>query len=334
MRSGRAVTFLLLFTLSLVLAAPALAAEEVVVYTARHYGQEPAFDAFTKQTGITVKLLTGDTGGLFERLKSEGDRSPADVLLTVDAGNLWNAARAGLLSPVTSAALAANVPAHLRDPENRWFGLTMRARTIMYNAKKVTPAELSTYEALGDPKWKGRLCLRSSGYIYNQSLVATFIKRHGEPKAEEMLKRWVANQPTIISGDTKILEAIAAGQCDVGVTNTYYLARMLAKDPNLPVQPFFANQQTTGTHVNVSGAGVTAHARNRAGAIRFLEYLSSVEAQQMFANVSMEYPVNPKAETHPIVRAWGPFKQDDINIAAAGELQAAATKLSDRVGYK
>jgi iron(III) transport system substrate-binding protein len=334
MRCRHAVTSLLLLALSLLLAAPLPAAEEVVVYSARHYGHEPAFDAFTKQTGIAVRILTGDTGGLFERLRSEGDRSPADVLLTVDAGNLWNAARAGLLSAVTSATLAANVPAHLRDPENRWFGLTMRARTIMYNPKKVTPAELSTYEALGDPRWKGRLCLRSSGYIYNQSLVATFIKRHGEPKAEEMLRRWVANQPTIISGDTKILEAIAAGQCDVGVTNTYYLARMLAKDPNVPVQPFFANQQTTGTHVNVSGAGVTAHARNRAAAIRFLEYLSSVEAQQMFANVSMEYPVHPKAGTHPIVRAWGPFKQDDINIAAAGEFQAAATKLSDRAGYK
>jgi iron(III) transport system substrate-binding protein len=334
MRSRRVVTSVLLVMLSLVLAVPVPAAEEVVVYSARHYGQEPAFEAFTKQTGISVRVLTGDTGGLFERLKAEGDRSPADVLLTVDAGNLWNAARAGLLSPVTSPALVASVPTHLRDPEHRWFGLTMRARTIMYNPKKVTPAELSTYEALGDPKWKGRLCLRSSGYIYNQSLVATFIKRHGEPKTEEMLRRWVANQPTIINGDTKILEAIAAGQCDVGVTNTYYLARMLAKDPNVPVQPFFANQQTTGTHVNVSGAGVTAHARNRAGAIRFLEYLASVEAQQMFANVSMEYPVNPKAETHPIVRAWGTFKQDDTNIAAAGEFQAAATKLSDRVGYK
>jgi len=335
MRSGRlAVSSLLLVVLSLVVVTPVLAADEVVVYSARHYGQEPAFDAFTKQTGIAVRVLTGDAGALFERLKAEGDRSPADVLLTVDAGNLWNAARAGLLSPATSAMLSANVPAHLRDPENRWVGLTMRARTIMYNPKKVTPAELSTYEALGDPKWKGRLCLRSSSYIYNQSLVATFIKRHGPARTEEILKGWVANQPTIINGDTKILEAIAAGQCDVGITNTYYLARMLAKDPDVPVRPFFANQQTTGTHVNVSGAGVTAHARNRAAAIRFLEYLSSVEAQQMFANVSMEYPVNPKAETHPIVRGWGTFRQDDINVAAAGELQADATRLSDRAGYK
>ena len=313
--------------------APVAGNSEVVVYSARHYGQEPAFEAFTKQTGIAVKVLTGDAGPLFERLKAEGDRSPADVLLTVDAGNLWNAARAGLLSPVTSAALNANVPAHLRDPENKWVGLTMRARTIMYNPKKVQPTELSTYEALGDPKWKGRLCLRSSGYIYNQSLVATFIKRHGEPKTEAMLKGWVANEPKLIQGDTKILEAIASGQCDVGITNSYYLARLLAKDPNFPVAIFWANQPAPGTHVNVSGAGVTAHAKNRASAIRFLEYLSTVEAQQMFANQSMEFPVNPKAEAHPIVRTWGTFKQDDINVASAGEFQAAATRLSDRVGY-
>jgi iron(III) transport system substrate-binding protein len=328
------LSLLMVAALGAATATQVAAADEVVVYSARHYGHEPAFDAFTKATGITVKVLTGDPGPLFERLKAEGDRSPADLLLTVDAGNLWNAARAGLLSPVTSATLAGNVPAHLRDPENRWVGLTMRARTIMYNTKKVTPAELSTYEALGDPKWKGRLCLRSSGYIYNQSLVATMIKRHGAPRAEEIVKGWVANQPTIINGDTKILEAIAAGQCDVGLTNSYYLARLLAKDPTFPVGLFWANQQTTGTHVNVSGAGVTAHARNRAGAVRLLEYLSGVEAQQLFANTSMEFPVNPKAEAHQIVRGWGAFRQDDINVASAGELQAAATRLSDRVGYK
>ena len=314
--------------------SPLLAAEEVVVYSARHYGQEPAFDAFTKQTGIQLKVLTGDTGALYERLKAEGDRSPADVLLTVDAGNLWNAARGGFLSPVTSATLAANVPAHLRDPENKWFGLTMRARTIMYNPKKVTPAELSTYEALGDPKWKGRLCLRSSGYIYNQSLVATMIKRHGEPRTEAIVKGWVANQPTIIQGDTKILEAIAAGQCDVGLTNSYYLGRILAKDPAFPVAPFWANQQTTGTHVNISGAGITAHAKNRANAVKLLEFLASPEAQQMFADANFEYPANPQAGVNPVIAKWGKFKQDDINGASAGEFQAAATRLADRAGYK
>jgi iron(III) transport system substrate-binding protein len=307
---------------------------EVVVYSARHYGQEAAFDAFTKKTGIAVKVLTGQTGELFERLKAEGERTPADVLVTVDAGNLWNAARAGLLSKVDSPELIASIPAHLRDPEQRWFGLTVRARTIMYSTKKVTPAELSTYEALGDPKWKGRICLRTSSYIYNQSMLATLIKRHGEPRTEEIVRGWVANQPTLISGDTKILESIAAGQCDVGVTNHYYLARLVAKDAAFPVAPFWANQATTGTHVNVSGAGITAHAKNRGNAVKFLEFLASPEAQQMFADLSFEYPANPQAAVNTIVARWGKFKQDDINVASAGELQAAAVKLADRAGYK
>ncbi len=274
-------------------------ASEVVVYTARHYGQEPALEAFTKKTGIQVKLLAGSTGELFERLKAEGDRTPADVLLTVDAGNLWNAARAGLLSKIDSPELASNVPASLRDPENRWFGLTVRARTIMYNTSKVKPAELSTYEALGDSKWKGRLCLRTSGYIYNQSLLATMIKRYGEARTEEIARSWAAT-----------------------------------KDPAFPVLPFWANQQTTGTHVNVSGAGVTSHEKNRANAIKLLEFLSTAEAQQMFADVAFEYPANPQAAVSPLVAKWGKFKQDDINIASAGEFQAVATRLADRAGYK
>jgi iron(III) transport system substrate-binding protein len=320
-------------TLSIVATSNARAAE-VVVYSARHYGQEAAFEAFTKKTGIQVKMLNGGTGELFERLKAERDKTPADVLLTVDAGNLWNAARAGLLSPIDSPELQANIPAHLRDAGRRWTGLTVRARTIMYNTKKVTPSELSTYEALGDPKWKGRLCLRPSSYIYTQSLLATMISRHGEARTEEIVRRWVANQPVLINSDTKILEAIAAGQCDVGITNHYYLARLVAKTPDFPVAPFWANQQTTGVHVNVSGAGITAHAKNRANAVKFLEFLSSPEAQQMFADLSFEYPANPQAGIHPVVARWGRFTQDDVNIAAAGEFQAAAVKLADRAGYK
>jgi iron(III) transport system substrate-binding protein len=331
---GVTLVGLIALGLGLVSTRAAQGAGELLVYSARHYGQEPALEAFTKKTGIQVKMLTGNTGELFERLKAEGDKSPADILLTVDAGNLWNAARAGLLSKVDSPELTTNIPAHLRDPENRWFGLTVRARTIMYNTNKVKPAELSTYEALGDPKWKGRLCLRTSGYIYNQSLLATMIRRHGEARTEEIVKSWAANQPVLINSDTKILEAIAAGQCDVGLTNHYYLARIVAKDPAFPVLPFWANQQTTGTHVNVSGAGVTAHSKNRAKAQKFIEFLSSPEAQQMFADVSFEYPANPQASINPIVAKWGKFKQDDINIASAGEFQAAATRLADRAGYK
>jgi iron(III) transport system substrate-binding protein len=321
-------------TLLVLTAAPAAGSAELVIYSARHYGQEAAFDAFTQKTGVQLKILNGSTGELFERLKAEGERTPADILLTVDAGNLWNAARAGVLSRIDSLQLAANIPAHLRDPEARWVGLTVRARTIMYSPKKVRPVELTTYEALGDPKWKRRLCLRPSSYIYTQSLLATMLKRHGEARTGEIVRRWVANEPVLINSDTKILEAIAAGQCDVGVTNHYYLARLVAKDPDFPVAPFWANQETTGVHVNISGAGVTAHAKNRATAITFLEFLSSPEAQQMFADLSFEYPANPQAAVHPVVARWGRFKQDDINIAAAGEFQAAAVKLADRAGYK
>lgn len=324
-------------TLGVAAGGPSAAGEvaEVMVYTARaHYGQEPAMEAFTRKTGITVKTFGGESGALFERLKAEGDRTPADVLITVDAGNLWNAARAGLLGKVDSPEVQANIPAHLRDPESRWVGLTVRARTIMYNTQKVKPGELSTYEALGDPRWKGRLCLRPSTHIYNQSLIATMIKRYGEPRTESIVKGWVANDPILINSDTKVLEAVAAGQCDVALANTYYLGRILAKNAAFPVTVFWANQPTTGTHVNISAAGVTAHAKNRSAAIKLIEFLTSPEAQQMFADANFEYPANPQAGVNPIIAKWGKFKQDDTNVAAAGEYQAAATRLADRAGYK
>jgi iron(III) transport system substrate-binding protein len=341
MRNRRAILreAAMLGLMALTQALPAVGARpsgaaEVVVYSARHYGQEAAFEAFTRKTGIDVKVFQGSTGELFERLRAEGPRTPADLLLTVDAGNLWNAARAGLLARVDSPLLETNIPAHLRDPEGRWFGLTVRARTIAYNTKTVKPGDLTTYEALGDPRWKGRLCLRTSGYIYNQSLLATMIKRHGESRTEDIVRGWVANQPILINGDTKILEAIAAGQCDVGIVNHYYLARLVAKDPAFPVALVWANQQTTGTHINISGAGLTAHAKHRAEAVTFLEFLSSPEAQQLFADLSFEFPANPQAAIHSVIVRWGTFKQDDLNLAAAGDAQAAAIRLADRVGYK
>jgi iron(III) transport system substrate-binding protein len=320
--------------LAVLLGAGRSEATELVVYSSRHYPNEAAYEAFQKKTGITLKILNASDAQLFERLKAEGDKTPADVLLTVDAGNLWKAAQAGLLATVDSRELTTNVPAHLRDPQNRWFGLTLRARTIMYNTQRVKPGELSTYAALGDPKWKGRLCLRSSAHVYNQSLLAAMIKRQGEPKTEEMVRAWVANQPILIDGDTKILEAVAAGQCDVAITNHYYLARQLMKDPNFPVRPFWPDQQGAGVHVNISGAGVTAHSKHRADAIRFIEFLSMPEAQAMFAKQSQEFPANPAVAPDALLTQWGAFKMDDLNIAAAGEFQAAATRLADRVGYK
>ena len=321
-------------TLALLLAAAPAPAAELVVYSSRHYGQERAFETFTRKTGIAIRSFSGSDAELFERLRVEGDRTPADVLITVDAGNLWNAARAGLLAPVESAELVANVPAHLRDPQHRWVGLTVRARTIMYDARRVKPETLSTYAALGDPRWRGRLCLRSSSHVYNQSMLAAMIQHDGEARTEAVVRGWVANQPILINGDTKILEALAAGQCDVGLANTYYLARMLAKDPAFPVRPFWADQNGAGVHANISGGAVTAHARHRPEAIRFLEFLSGPEAQTAFAETSLEYPANPRVPPHPILAGWGAFKMDTVSLAAVGELQPAATRLADRAGYQ
>lgn len=309
---------------------------DVVVYSARNEQLiKPLFDAYTKETGVPVKFITDKEGPLLQRLKAEGENTPADLLITVDAGNLWQAANEGLLSPVKSAVLEKNIPAHLRDPQNRWFGLSVRARTIFYNPQKVKRAELSSYEDLANPKWKGRLCLRTSKKVYNQSLVAMMIAEHGEAKTEQIVRGWVNNLATdVFADDTKLLEAIGAGQCDVGIANTYYYGRLIEKQPQLPVAIFWPNQKGRGVHVNVSGAGVTAHAKDRAGAIKLLEWLSSDKAQNLFADVNLEYPANPRVKPDAIVAGWGSFKANQINVAKAGELQAAAVKLMDRANYK
>jgi iron(III) transport system substrate-binding protein len=317
-------------------AAPAAADQEVVVYSARiEQLIKPMFDAFTRETGIKVKFVTDKEGALLQRLKAEGANTPADVLITVDAGNLWEAANEGLLQPVDSAVLAKNVPPHLRDPNNQWFGLSVRARTMVYNTQKVKPEELSTYEELANPRWKGRLCLRTSKKVYNQSLVAMMIAEHGEPRTEQIVRGWVANLATDpYPDDTKAMEAVAAGQCDVTLVNTYYYGRLMQKNPKAPLAIFWPNQQSSGVHVNVSGAGVTRHAKHKAEAVKLLEFLSSPGAQNLFADVNMEFPVNPGVKPDPVVAAWGGFKQNVVNVAKAGELQAAAVRLMDRAGYK
>lgn len=312
------------------------AAAELVVYSARNEQLiKPLFDAYTKATGTQIKFQTGSEGALLEKLKTEGASTPADVLITVDAGNLWLAANEGVLAKLRSKTLEANIPAHLRDPDGQWFGLSVRARTIAYNVNKVKPADLSTYEDLAGAKWKGRLCLRTSKKVYNQSLTAMFIAQHGEPKTEDIIKGWVANLATDpIADDTKVLEAIAAGQCDVGIVNTYYYGRLMKKDPTLPLALFWPNQKDRGVHVNVSGAGVTAHSKHKPEAGKLLEWLSSEKAQNLFADVNLEYPANPKVKPDGSVAAWGSFKQNNINVAQSGKLQAAAVKLMDRAGYK
>lgn len=321
---------------SLFITSPLHAEEEVVVYSARNEQLiKPLFDAYTKETGARVKFITDKEGPLLERLKAEGEHTPADLLITVDAGNLWRAAQEGLLKPTQSKVLQENIPAHLRDPENRWFGLSVRARTIVYNTQKVKPSDLSTYEDLADSKWKGRLCLRTSKKVYNQSLVAMMISEHGEPKTEQIIRSWVGNLATdVFSDDTQVMKAIAAGQCDVGIVNTYYYGRLLVKEPTLPLALFWPNQNGSGVHVNISGAGITKHAKHEQAALKLLEWLSSQKAQNLFSDTDMEYPANPKIAPDKRVASWGSFKQNLINVSKAGELQDEAVKLMDRAGYK
>lgn len=326
----------LALALTLPVAPGAYAADELVVYSARNEQLiKPLFDAYQKETGTHIKFLTSKEGPLLERLKAEGARTPADILMTVDAGNLWQAAQSGLLAKVDSKILNENIPAHLRDPDGQWVGLSVRARTIVYNTKKVKPEDLSSYEALGDAKWQGRLCLRSSKKVYNQSMVAMMIAHNGEAKTEAVVKSWVKNLTTKpFSDDENLLDAMAAGQCDVGIVNSYYFGRVKRKTPDAPLGIFWANQTSNGVHVNVSGAGVTKHAKHHDAAVKFLEWLSSDKAQSLFADANLEFPANSKVVPAPLVASWGPFKQDAINLAEAGKLQAKAVMLMDRAGYK
>ena len=311
-------------------------AETVTVYSARNEQLiKPLFDAFTQETGVDVRFVTDKEGALLARLQAEGRNTPADLLITVDAGNLWQAAQQGALKPVQSRVLDANVPPHLRDPKGEWYGLSVRARTLFYSKARVDAQSLSSYEDLADPKWKGKLCLRTSKKVYNQSLVAMLIAMHGEAASERIVRGWIANLATdVFADDTALLKAIAAGQCDVGIANTYYYGRIVDKEPGFPVGIHWANQATDGVHVNVSGAGVVRHAKNERGAIRLLEWLSSERAQHLYTDRDLEYPANPKINPDALIAGWGPFKPNLINVAKAGELQATATRLMDRAGYR
>lgn len=329
-------TIICMMTL-LAVALPSLATELVVYSARKEHLIKPLFDAYTKESGVKIKYVTDKAGPLLQRLKAEGKNSPADLLITVDAGNLWHAASEGLLQQVDSEALNKNVPSFLKDKHNRWFGLSLRARTIVYSTERVKPAELSTYENLGDAKWKNRLILRTSKKVYNQSLVAMLIAEHGVEKTEGIVKSWVANlaaKPT--SNDTKAMEAILAGQADVGIVNTYYFGRLLKKNPDLKLALYWPNQGNGegGVHVNVSGAGVVNSSKNKVEAVKFIEWLSSEKAQNLYADGNMEYPVNPQVKPNEVVAAWGEFRKSPQNLTQAGELQVEAIKLMDRAGYR
>ena len=317
-------------------------ASELNLYSSRHYDTDEALYAgFAKQTGIRINRIEAKEDELLERMKAEGANSPADLLITVDAGRLWRAQQMGLLQPVRSAHLEATIPAHLRDPEGHWFGFSKRARVLVYHTDRVKPAELTSYEVLAEPNWKGRVLVRSSTNVYNQSLVGSLIAHHGEAGAEAWARGLVANMARPPKGgDTDQIKAVAAGEGDVAIVNTYYFLRLkTSKKPAdqamvEKLAAVFPNQADRGTHVNISGAGVARHAPNRANAIRFLEYLASAEAQQYFAAGSLEFPVLGEAGVHPAVAALGSFKEDKLNAATYGRNNEAALKLMDRAGWK
>ena len=333
-RASLIATLLVLFTI-----LPQLVTgkeNEIVVYSARkEHLIKPLFDAYSQKTGIKIKYITGKEGALLERLKAEGKNTPADMLITVDAGNLWQAAQEGVLQPVDSEILRQAIPAKLRDPQNNWFGLSVRARTIVYNTEKVNPADLKSYEDLASDRWNGKLILRTSKKVYNQSLVASLIAEHGEEEAAKIVSGWVENLAAApFSNDTKALEAVAAGLGEITVVNTYYFGRLIKEKSELPLAIFWPNQDSGGVHMNVSGAGIVAHADNKEGAQKLLEWLAGEQAQASFAGLNMEFPANPAVQPDPTVAAWGTFKGSPLNVALYGKLQTQAIILMDKAGYK
>lgn len=318
-------------------------AAEVNVYSARKEALiKPLLDKFTGETGIKVNLVTGEADALLSRLSNEGRNTPADLFITVDAGRLHQAETEGLLQPVDDARLKEAIPSAYRDPEGYWFGLSLRARVILYAKERVNPSELSSYEDLADPKWRGRICIRSSDNVYNQSLAASMIAAHGEKEAEEWVRGLVANlaRPPK-GGDRDQIKAAAAGLCDLAIANTYYYGGMLygegepgEREAAQKMGLFWPNQNGRGAHVNISGAAITRYAKNRDNALRLLEYLVGLEAQRWYAEVNYEYPVAANVPVSDALKSWGAFTADSLNLGILGEYNKAAVKLMDRAGWK
>lgn len=316
--------------------------DHVNIYSSRHYDTDlELYDRFTRETGISVNLIEGGSDELIERIKSEGVNSPADIVITVDAGRLWRAKEAGILRPVTSSILEGRIPAELRDPEGYWFGLSQRVRGIIYNRERVDPSQLAGYLELAADNWRGRVCVRSSNNIYNQSLVASMIETYGAEETERWAGAFVANfarHPQ--GGDTDQIRAVAAGQCDVALANHYYLARLIesgsAADRTVAerVGIHFPPAEAGGTHVNISGAGLAAYSPNSAHALRFLEYLTGTGAQELYIGANYEYPVSEGAPVNEILRTFPPFESDVVNMAVYGNNNPAAIRLMDRAGWR
>lgn len=316
--------------------------KEINVYTHRHYESDQAlFKTFEEQSGIKVNVINASADELIQKMVLEGEQSPADVLITVDAGRLHRAKEKDLLQPISNATIDSILPSYLKDVDNHWFALTKRARVLVYAKDRVDPLELSSYENLADPKWENRIVVRSSSNIYNQSLMASIIANDGEENAKKWAAAVVNNMARSPKGnDRDQVKAVAAGEADIAIVNTYYIGKMLNSedqtelDAAQKVAVFFPNQNGRGTHVNVSGIGVAKHAPNKKAAEQFIEYLLSEEAQQIFASSNYEYPVHPNVENAPILKSWGSFKEDNLNLSKLGELNKKAVILFDEAGWK
>lgn len=321
-------------------AAPVADNGEVNIYSARHYDTDLAlYDEFTAETGIKVNRIEADSDALIERIESEGEFSPADVFITVDAGRLWRAEEAGILAPVESEVLTERLPEYLRHPDGLWFGLSTRARIIIYNKAAGVPEGLNTYADLADPAWKGDICIRSSSNIYNISLLSSIIAHEGVEGAQAWANGVVANFAREPQGnDSSQIESVAAGECRIAVVNSYYLARYAGGDAGEKamfdaIGVIFPDQDGRGTHINLSGAGVTVNAPNRDNAIKFLEYLTSETAQRYLADGNNEYPAAKGMQANSNVEQLGSFKPDTLNAAEIGRGQAQAVQIFDRAGW-
>ncbi len=333
--------FALVLALATASATPVSAEGEVNVYSARHYDTDDALlRRFTEETGIKVNIIEGKSDVLLARIGQEGDLSPADVFITVDAGRLRQAEEKGVFQPTKSKKLESQIPASLRHPDGLWFGLTKRARVMVVSKDRVPEAVVLDYEDLVSPEWKGRVLIRSSSNIYNQSLVASIIEAVGPEKAEAWCKGIVGNLArTPQGGDRDQIRGVAAGEGDVAVVNHYYLARMIEgseadREAASKVRVLFPNQQGRGTHVNVSGAGVVKNAPNRENAVRFIEFLAGNEAQARFASGNQEYPVAEGIDITPVLKGFGPYRPDQLNAAKLGSNNKTAVRIMDRAGWR
>lgn len=308
--------------------------DTLVVYNGRsHYGDEAAFLAFERRTGIDVELRGGTAPELFERLRREGEDTPADLLVTTDLANLWRAEESGLLQPASSEALREQVPARLRDGDGAWWAISTRIRTPVVSTERVRPGAVDDYADLGDPRFEGRTCLRTSNSEYNQSLVADMIAKRGPRATEALLRSWMANEPDIINSDGEMLGAIASGDCDVGLANHYYLGRTLKDDPDFPVAPAWPDQDGAGAHANVSGVGMVRWSDMEGDALALMEFLTAREAQAEITSGS-EFAANPVVAPAQHIRAWADVKIDPIAVEEAGPLLDEAVMLMQEVGWR